>query len=98
MTHDVQYALVWLVGSLIGYFFARIAWKKFVIREIGNDDNVFITVTALVLSWFLVVGSVSALLINLMMTSVDDTQAYWFGKRGDELTDDEEKGNRSGRI
>ena len=101
MAPDMIYTITWLTGSLIGYFLSRLVWKNFVSQEIGHDDNIFLTVLSLVFTWFLVIGSLISLVIHYSLSGIDDTEAYWFGKKGDEVIEkenDDEDWNRSKRI
>ena len=86
----ILYVSIWLVGSLAGYFLARVVWRKFVSPEIGHDDTIFLTLSSIVLSWFLVVGSTVSLAAGSLFRGMDDTQAYWFGKKSDELRKDKD--------
>lgn len=98
MTPEIKFMISWFAGSIIGYFLSRRVWKEFVSGEIGHDDNIFITVFALVFSWFLVVGSVLSILIHFSMSGINDKEAYWFGKKGEEMIEEDEEWNRSKRI
>lgn len=96
MTPNIEYVLVWLTGSLIGYLLSRIVWKKSVEPGIGNDDNVALTLASLILSWFFVAGSLASLLFLYLFSGIDDTEAYWFGKKGQELAEEEERHKSKG--
>ena len=96
MSTDLLYALGWLVGSLAGYALSRIVWRKALSSEITLEDSVMITAVSLILSWFLVAGSLGSLLIFYLFSGIDDTQAYWFGKKGQELVEEEERQKSKG--
>jgi len=90
MTPEIKTTLGWLAGSVVGYILSRVMWKKSVEKSIGFDDTIMLSCAALVLSWFLVLGSLAALLSFFLFGGIDSTQAYWFGRKDPELSEDSE--------